>query len=51
VSGELAEITTLYTIFASIAVVATLAVRGKLDKRAGVIFLAIYALSYVIAFI
>ena len=51
VSGELAEITTLYTIFASIAVVATLAVRGKLDKRAGIIFLAIYALSYVIAFI
>ena len=46
VSSEIAEITTLFTIIASLAVIFTLAARKKIDKKAGAIFIAIYLLSY-----
>ncbi len=46
VSSEIAEITTLFTIIASLAVIFTLAARKKVDKKAGAIFIAIYLLSY-----
>ncbi len=48
VSREIAEITTLYTIIASLAVIFTLAARKKVDKKAGAIFIAIYLLSYML---
>ena len=46
VSGELALITGLYAIFGSIVVVLTLALRKKVDKKAGALFILIYLLSY-----
>ena len=51
VSGELASITTLYTMFASLVVISTLAVREKVDKKAGIIFIALYPLSYTLLII
>lgn len=48
ISGELATITTIYTILASVIVVLTLTLRGKLDKKSGALFLVIYALSYLL---
>ena len=48
VSGELAMITGLYTTFASIVVVSTLALREKLDRKAGTLFIGLYLLSYTI---
>jgi hypothetical protein len=48
VSGELAMITGLYTTFASIVVVSTLALREKLDKKAGMLFIVLYLFSYTI---
>jgi len=46
VSGELAMITGSYAILASIVIIATLALRGKIDKKAGALFLFLYLLSY-----
>jgi len=46
VSGELASTTILYTIFASFMVISILALRERVDKKAGVIFIALYLLSY-----
>jgi len=46
VSGELATITGLYAIFGSIVVVLTLALREKVDRKAGALFIIVYALSY-----
>ena len=46
ISGELAMITGLYAIFGSIVVVMTLALREKVDKKAGALFIIVYALSY-----
>ena len=46
VSGELALITGLYAIFGSIVVILTLALRGKVDKKAGALFIFVYLLSY-----
>ncbi len=46
VSGRLAETTGLYALLGSIAVVSTLALREKLDRKAGLLFLIIYFLSY-----
>ena len=46
VSGELALITGLYAIFGSIVVILTLALRKKLDKKAGALFILVYLLSY-----
>jgi len=51
VSGELASITTLYTMFASLVVIFTLAVREKVDKKAGIIFIVLYLLSYTLLII
>jgi len=46
VSGELASTTILYTIFASSIVISVLALRERVDKKAGIIFIALYLLSY-----
>jgi cation:H+ antiporter len=48
VSGETAMITGIYAIFCSIVVILTLALRMKLDKKAGALFILIYLLSYVL---
>lgn len=46
VSGDLASTTILYTIFASFIVISILALREKVDKKAGIIFIILYLLSY-----
>ena len=46
VSGQTAMITGLYAIFGSIVVVLTLALREKVDKKAGALFILVYLLSY-----
>ena len=46
VSGGLAETTGLYALFASFVVILTLALRQRLDKKAGVLFIVIYGFSY-----
>jgi cation:H+ antiporter len=51
VSARLAETTGLYALFASIAVLLVLAVRQKLDRKAGVFFIILYGLSYPILFV
>jgi len=48
VSGETAMITGLYTIFGSIIVISTLALREKVDRKAGAIFILVYFLSYIL---
>ena len=51
VSARLAETTGLYALFASIVVLLALAIRQKLDKKAGVFFIILYGLSYSILFV
>ena len=46
VSGETAMITGLYAIFGSIVVILTLALREKVDKKAGALFIFLYLFSY-----
>jgi len=46
ISGELATITGLYAILGSIVVVLTLAMREKVDKKSGALFISVYLLSY-----
>jgi len=46
VSGETAMITGLYAIFGSIVVILTLALREKVDKITGALFIFVYLLSY-----
>jgi len=46
VSGDLALITGLYAIFGSIVVILTLALREKVDRKAGALFISVYLLSY-----
>ena len=46
VSGELARTTGLYAILGSIVVILMLALRGKVDKKAGALFIFVYLLSY-----
>jgi cation:H+ antiporter len=46
VSGRLAETTGLYALFASFLVIVTLALRERLDKKAGIFFLILYGFSY-----
>ena len=48
VSGESAMITGLYAIIGSIVVILTLALRKKLDKKAGALFIIVYLFSYVL---
>jgi len=47
ITGRLAETTGLYALFASVIVISVLAMRQKLDRKAGVIFIVLYLLSYV----
>ncbi len=46
ISGGLATVTGTYAIFASMAVLAVLALRQKLDRKSGLMFIAIYLMSY-----
>jgi cation:H+ antiporter len=46
VYGELARTTGLYAILGSIVVIFILALRGKVDKKAGALFIFVYLLSY-----
>ena len=46
VSGELVMITGSYAILVSIVIISTLALREKVDKKAGALFLFLYLLSY-----
>jgi len=41
----------LYAIFASAVVISTLALRRKVDRKAGVIFLILYSLAYVLLYV
>ncbi|MFX1394654.1 MAG: sodium:calcium antiporter [Promethearchaeota archaeon] len=50
VSAELAMPAILYTMFASFIVITLVCWRQKVDKKAGVIFLALYAISFVVLF-
>ena len=50
VSGRLAETTGLYALLVSIIVLSTLALREKLDKKAGLLFIILYVLSYVMLY-
>jgi len=50
VSGRLAETTGLYALLGSIVVISMLALREKLDRKAGVLFLVLYLLSYVMLY-
>ena len=42
ISASLAQTTVLYTFVASLFVISILALRKKLDKKAGVLFIAVY---------
>ena len=46
VSGGLAMVTGSYAIIVCIVIISTLALRGKIDKKAGALFLFLYLLSY-----
>jgi len=46
IAANLASTTILYTIFASFVVILILALREKMDRKAGAIFMMLYALSY-----
>lgn len=48
ISGELAATTGLYAIFGSIFAILLLAIRSKVDKKAGAILVFVYLLSYLI---
>ena len=48
VSGGLALMTGSYAILVSVAVILTLALRKKVDKISGVLFIALYLLSYLL---
>lgn len=50
-NGRVAEITGLYALFSSVIVVSVLALRRKLDKKAGLLFITIYLLSYLILYV
>lgn len=48
VSIDAATLTGMYAIFATIAVIATMALRKRLDRKIGIFFLAIYLFSFVL---
>mgnify|MGYP001120135734 CR=1 FL=1 len=50
VSAELAVPTVLYTLVVSIIVIVVIAVRQKVDKKAGVFFIFLYAMAFVFLF-
>lgn len=47
VTGGIAQTTGLYALLASMVVISALALRRKLDKKAGILFIALYLLSYI----
>lgn len=47
VSGRIAETTGLYALFVSAIVLMMLALREKVDRKAGILFVALYLFSYV----
>ena len=51
VSGRLAETTGLYALLCSFLVISILALRKKLDAKAGVLFIVLYCLAYVTPYI
>ena len=51
VSGRLAETTGLYALFCSFVVISILALRKKLDTKAGVLFIILYFLAYATPYI
>jgi len=51
VSGRLAETTGLYALLVSAVVILTLALRRKVDRKAGIFFIVLYGLSYGIAYL
>lgn len=48
ITASLAIPTVLYTLFATFVVITIVALRKKVDRRAGIIFIALYFLSYVV---
>jgi cation:H+ antiporter len=50
-SGRLAETTGLYALLASIIVILVLAMRKRLDRKAGILFLIVYGLSYTLLYV
>ena len=50
ISGRIAFHSGLYAILTSILVVSALALRGKVDKKAGVFFIVIYLFSYILLY-
>jgi len=50
VSGRLAETTGLYALLVSIVILSILALREKIDRKAGAFFIVLYLLSYVMLF-
>ena len=50
ISGDLARITGLYAIFASIIVILTLALREKVDRKTGILFIMVYLISYTLLY-
>jgi len=50
VSGRIAETTGLYALLSSMIVISTLALREKLDKKAGAFLIVLYLLSYATLF-
>ncbi|RLI45792.1 hypothetical protein DRO69_04530 [Candidatus Bathyarchaeota archaeon] len=46
VDGTLAMVTGLYAIFVSVVVISLLALREKIDRKIGALFIALYLLSY-----
>ena len=50
ISGGIAFLSGLYAILTSILVVSALALRGKVDKKAGVFFIVIYLFSYILLY-
>jgi len=47
-SGTTAFFTGIYAIFASVFVIATLYIRGKVETKTGILFIVIYFISYVL---
>jgi len=50
VTAALAVPTVLYTLFVSIIVIVTIAVRQKMDRKAGVFFILLYLSAYILLF-
>ncbi len=50
ITASLAVPTVLFTLVASLIVFITIAARGKVDKKAGILFISLYLLSYIFLF-